>query len=501
MTASSPAPFSVRAFLGFLVAFLLIGGAWAFATPLGGTPDEPAHLIKAAAVARGELLGDATEQPAVRSVTVPAIIGDANAWPCFAFHDEIGAACQAPFPERDGLVDATTSAGLYNPMYYALVGWPSLVLPTSESAVYGMRLVSVLLCSILLGYGLAALRTVTRPLAFGIAVLAASTPMVGFLLGALNPNGLEIAAGVALFGGLAAVVLRPGMPARAHLVAIAASGVLLSNARGISPLWMALVAAVVLLLVPWARIRELRRSWRVRLTFLVLVLGVVAAGVWILVTGTLGSLGRFPGAGTESPLRAFLVMLTRAIDPGYVGVFGWLDTPAPPAVYAVWSALLLVPVVLAVAVARGRRLAAVLVATAGVVLLPAIVQAASVRGSGYIWQGRYALVALVLLVLVCAVVLSVAGFRVDDVPRSAPVVLLAIAAGLAVLAHVAAFAFAIRRYAVGVDGPITGIVTGGWAPPGGSIPWILVLGAGATLLAVTLGADPLRRLRTVSARD
>ena len=47
--------------------------AWTVATPLMGAPDEPAHVIKAAAVVRGEMAG--LEKPGVgtfRYVTIPA---------------------------------------------------------------------------------------------------------------------------------------------------------------------------------------------------------------------------------------------------------------------------------------------------------------------------------------------------------------------------------------------------------------------------------------------
>ena len=60
---------------------------------------------------------------------------------------------------------------------------------------------------------------------------------------------------------------------------------------------------------------------------------VMGAVGWTFATGSLGSMGNFPGA-TDSPRRAFLNMLFRTFDPGLIGVFGWLDAPAPAYVFA-----------------------------------------------------------------------------------------------------------------------------------------------------------------------
>ena len=44
--------------LSAMCAFAIIGCTWAFAAGRYGGPDEPAHIIRAAAVAQGDLLGN-----------------------------------------------------------------------------------------------------------------------------------------------------------------------------------------------------------------------------------------------------------------------------------------------------------------------------------------------------------------------------------------------------------------------------------------------------------
>ena len=48
--------------ISFAVLFIAVA-AWSFASPLGSAPDEPAHLIRAASLVRGELIGKPIPHP------------------------------------------------------------------------------------------------------------------------------------------------------------------------------------------------------------------------------------------------------------------------------------------------------------------------------------------------------------------------------------------------------------------------------------------------------
>jgi hypothetical protein len=277
------------------------------------------------------------------------------------------------------------------------------------------------------------------------------------------------------------------------LTLIATSGVILAQARGLSPLWMVLIAAIVIVATPWARVkRELIRV-PVVVTAGVLVLGAAAGLAWTLSTGTLGSLGNYPGA-EDTPARAFVNVLTDyTFNTGIIGYFGWLDTPAPEFVYGLWSFLAFATVLIGLTVARGRELAALIVALAGVLLVPAVVQAWSVAGSGYIWQGRYALVAYV-----CAIATAVFVAPLQASPalpatwmsRSTVFVVSAV-----VIGHVWALIEALRRYQAG-DSIIDLFLRPVWNPPGGVFALVALEVIAVLITSGAVLASTARRIRT-----
>ncbi|MFD4423048.1 DUF2142 domain-containing protein [Agromyces sp. NPDC058484] len=482
-------PRAIPAWRAFLIAWASIAAlsiAWAIATPLGASPDEPAHLIKAASVVRGEFIGEVTDQPAVTRVDVPEGIAESKGWTCYAFQPGVPAACMDFTEESTGLEPSTTSAGLYQPFYYAMVGWPSLFIQNTEAAVLAMRAVSALICSAFLAVAFTMLMRWSGRLIVGIGVIAAITPMWFFLAGAVNPNALEVASGLALLTAFLAV-LKDGsarVPRAFDLGVIAVSAIVLASSRSMSPLWVAMIGIMALIYAPPGRLKELIRMPRVMVTLGLVFAGVAAAAGWILLTGTLGSMGNFPGAET-SPRVAFVTMLTdRSFDPGMIGVFGWLDTFMPPYVYALWWALLFGTTILGLGLARGRKVAGVVVGIAGVYLIPAIVQAVSIGSSGFIWQGRYALVPLVCVVVFASVAIA---DRFGD--RGSVLRLYVIVAGFVALGQYLAFTVALSRYAVGAGAP--GLFAmyrdAVWAPPGGIVLWVVIAVAAILAMLGTVG--------------
>ena len=471
-----------RPWLTGLLVFLglaLASGAWAISTPLGASPDEPSHIIKAASVARGQLIGAPTDQPATTKVTVPGDLVLAPTWPCFAFQDETTASCQRPFVSGpDGV--AKTSAGLYNPTYYALVGWPSLLTHNAKLTVFAMRAIGALVCSAFLAIGFVALRRLRIPFTLGLIMFASVTPMVLFLNASVNPNGLEIASGFALVCVLLALVRSEDTRGRGWQLALAfVSAAVLANMRGLSPLWVGLIGIVAILAALPGRLAELFRRPATWLTLAGIVITMGFAVAWILGTNTLNAMGTYPGAGSTPPYYAFVTMLlSRSVDPGFVGVFGWLDTFPPALVYAVWGALTGGLVLVAMIVARGRLLWAFLLALASLFLVPAVTQAGSVMKSGYIWQGRYALVAMCVLVVVAGVGVAV---RVEAPIQRSTFVRRAVwtVTAVAVAGQLLALVFTIKRYSLGVGAEwLPFLRHPGWLPPGGAYLWLFVLAVG-----------------------
>jgi hypothetical protein len=125
-------------------------------------------------------------------VQVPRYIASTHYETCFAFHSDVSAACSAPMPgDPADIVDAPTSAGLYNPVYYVLVGWPTLLVG-DDSGIFMMRALGAVLTSLFLAFTVM-IAYGTRRNAIPLAGLAvALPPMLLFLGGSVNPNAVEI---------------------------------------------------------------------------------------------------------------------------------------------------------------------------------------------------------------------------------------------------------------------------------------------------------------------
>ena len=449
---------------------LLMLAAWAVAIPLMASPDEPSHVVKAAAVARGQwggVLGPAptdTSRPGAGTIVqLPSDFAEVISLPdCFAFHPDVSAGCQqAVAPAVGGLVPVETFAGQYPPLYYLLVGWPSLVLG-AEASIYGMRLVSAVLTAVLLTWGAFRLSQLPRrhPLTWGIAV--AVTPMCLFLGATVNPQGLEIAAAFSFWAACLHLVASREAPSTAALVQAAVSGALLVNVRASSPLWALTVIVVALVLAPAGRWRAVVRHPAARWVGASAVAASVTAIAWVALHGTVVSgSGLYP---RYADLRRTVFDVAASSNDyllNMIGNFGWLDAPVPPetsiAWYLVGGSLLL----LGFAVwATARQKAALALLALAVIGAPFVLQLPTAASVGLVWQGRYALPIAIGLPLVAAVLISQASSDVEELVRRM------VRAGVPILVvgHVAAFWSASRRYSEGRGGDLTTLAPH-WSSP------------------------------------
>lgn len=473
----------------FWWAFLVLMGlstVWTVATPLMGVPDEPAHTIKAAAVVRGELTG--REMPgggAFQLVTVPAGIAYYDTFGCFAQKRETTPSCVPPFSgDRSALVEARTSASNYNPVYYAVVGLPSLV-SNGPAAVYGMRLVSALVSCLFLASAFAALSQLRRRKWAVTATAAAMTPMVLFLNGAVNPNSLEYATSAALLANLVLLLERSTDPRafRCYVPVITAAACVLANSKGLSLLWLALMAVTAGILGTWPQIKALSRNVWVWAGTAAIGLSCAFALYWLTRHDSLSS-NPFEAAGS-SPLAGAEIMLDRTFDyaTGYVGQFGWLEVPAPMGAFVLWLGLGAALVLAAVVLGRGRGRTATVFLLAALLLLPPLLQAQAVGTIGIVWQGRYILAVFVPLLMVCGLALDRMDARGFS-PQAAAI--LNATAVLVAFFHFFTFAHTLRRYVTGwtVDRRWLEMITDpSWQPPGGTV---LSVASFAALLALAL---------------
>lgn len=485
--------------LVFVLAFLNFA-AWSVATPLFASPDEPAHVVRAAAIVRGQLVGRTVKDAAnaYTKVTIPRVFAAGGTYAqCFAFRATTPASCAHPITSSTKAESATTYVGRYPPLYYVLVGLPSLG-SVSVPGIYLMRLASALLSAVFVALALYAVVRWSRRRLLAGAVLAALTPMTWFLGGMVNPNGFEISAAICLWtAGLVLVREHPERPPPGLVAIVAGSAAGLMLSRPISPLWVAIIAAV-LAIMGGRPIAGVVRSRAARWAAVPLAACGAFALWWIVAKHALDLTPGIPVSPQESGLQLVRLMFdqTDAWVHQMVGVFGWLDTFAPLYTYVVWLAVWAAALALAL-IAGIREAVAVVVTVVLVVALPVAISADQAHRLGIIWQGRYTLPLAVGVPLIAAACVRVPGaLRRWRAPAAAVV-----SAALAVAA-MAAYLQALRRYSVGANGPLD-FLDGRWHPPLGSAA-VAVAGCaliGLLWIAVVAGAWRLPLLRVGPAGD
>ena len=461
---SSPA----RVFALAFVAVFLAMAAWSIASPLNASPDEPAHVARAAAVVRGEVLAHSPggTSDAYTTVTIPAAFFPSHNAPCFAFQYDTPASCARGPSSSSAVVTAETYAGRYPPLYYAIVGIPSLAWQ-SPAGFYLMRLMSAALCSAFLALAIMTVATWSRRRLMLVGILLAATPQAFFLGGVVNPSGLEISAAICLWcAGLTLALEHRADPPVGLVAVVALSAGVWAMSRALSPLLLALsLCALVLLAGVQPVIRLARRRRDVQLAGGFILLCVVLTTVWVV---TQHSFDLTPGTSVDQHLSHASVLAAAFGRTGdwvqqMIAVFGWVDTPAPLFVYLMWYAGIGFVVVLAWVASRRRDalvLGGLLVA---VIVVPALLSYSQAERLGLVGQGRYTLPLAAGLPLIAMALID--GQASLSRLRGRIATLLCAGIGLG---GVVAFVAALRRYTVGLAGPLN-YLSARWNPPGGAL--------------------------------
>jgi hypothetical protein len=462
--------------------FTVLGSLWALASPLFSVPDEPAHAIRAVAASRGQILpGERTSKQYSTYVEVPGVFKSASGVPsCYAFKKNATAGCEAPLTGSRKPTPVETNAGLYPPAYYAVAGLPSLPFP-SATGVYLMRIWSAALCAALLASALASVWLLPASRLVVAAIAVAVTPMVLFLVGSVNPNGIEIAAAVCFWATLAVLLVRPDDRHLNRLFLRAGvAGTVLGLSRLGSPLWVVLIVGAVLAWAGWERAWTFLRDRRAWLVGAAVGLSSLCTLLWVRHYGTLRyTLGGAPGGTLDENIRLSLGNADTQID-RMIGVFGWLDTRSATFSSYLWLFALGALVLLGLA-AAGRRQALVLVGlVVAVVVVPVALEAPRAGTQGFPWQGRYTLPLAVGVPILAALQVDRSSLLSAPLTRRLSAVLLGAFGVGQLYAHV----WATRRYTAGVDGAVDWITAGGWNPP---LPvWTLFVAFVGALAAAAL---------------
>lgn len=469
----------------WLVSFVLffsLSAVWAISSPLFSVPDEPAHVVKAASLVRGELVPDKRELPDEGrgffrgGFTTEVHVPLSYTWNtitiggCHMFDTRIPAGCSPAFVDDPRPATWTTWVGRYQPTVYALIGWATLV-DTGSKSIYLMRFLQGALSAALLATAFACAASARRLRLVVLGVALAATPQVFFLAGGVNPNGLEATAAICSWTVLAVIAFDGRRPVPRHLIlAFGVSAALLAWTRPLSVLWLAVAVVVMGVAAGRRRWTEVLRARSARIT--AAAVGVLAVGslCWTLAFDALGNNDGDDPRGLGL-LPAFWHALGRSGEylEQMVGVFGWRLTTMPTPTYWLWALPIVALIWLAIRHAPPRQRIAVLLVAGGAVLAPAFIQAPTADEIGFAWSGRLGLpLAVGLPILATAVVASSARLTPRNRSRLA-VVIGSVIAFVQVAAHVVS----TRRYVVGTDGPLFYLDQHGWDPP---LPaWLLLV--------------------------
>jgi len=508
-----------RVFWLAFAAFFLMSAAWAVAMPVNGTYDEKHHIVRAYAVAHGDWFPaePATERTGFgnEGFEVPASLLPGEVDCAWFPKPPKPASCQVPVTDRSPIL-VSSNVARYSPVYYLAVGLPLLAWPDATGILIG-RLISVLLCALLLAAAASSAARLGRLVLAGVVLVA--TPMVINLAGSINPNGVEIAAGILVFTTLLAL-LRAGSegpsgggagldsgaglgagagldePAIRRLLLLTGVAVaVLLTVRQLGPLLLAVDVAACAVLARPGRLRALCRLRAARWILGVpLLVGTVFFGYWTVASG-IGDIKPMAWNARHGTAGELLHQIYAERVEFYlhqlVGQFGYGETTisdyAIDAWYALW-ALLVLPALLW-AGWRVRLVLAGLAAFSAALLLGLELHFAPLVG--WTQHGRYVLPAAVGMVLVAAAAAS-GGRSAAAAAREALAGQRWFAVGLAaatVPLHGYALTRVMTRYQIGIDAPLNPL-HGSWLPPGGPLLPLALLALGLVALVTLVAVGP-----------
>jgi hypothetical protein len=466
-----------RLWLVAFIGFCLLHAAWTLATPYDGPPDEEMHALRAAGVMQGDLVAEGRMQ------TVPQSL-DKNNLPdgthksCFPQHVTVPASCAEEPGGDTTLVRAHVTAALYNPIYYATVGWPIGIWP-DWTGITLARLINGALMAAMLAFAVVAAVRWTRHRAALAGLVVAVTPMTAHLGGAINPNGIEITSGVTLAIALIALLHEKREDVNRAAVALAGvSASILVTPRFSGVMWLFVIFGVMLVPVSWQRLKYLLKQPVVRVWLGVVVLATVASALWTVITNTAEVSDNDLGIGLKNALKMAFLDMWPNIANQMVGVMGWAETLMPRLVYVVWFSALGLLVLGALVVGKRSqrwRLTAYFIGAFGPYVVMEIVLIDQI---GLFNQGRYFLPGAVGIPLLAAHVLAhrvLTAEHFRSMTRLLAFLLLPI--------HLLCLAYTMTRWQSGLA--ILNPLKGSWEPPYGSeLP--LALGALAVVVLLAM---------------
>lgn len=456
---------------------------WSLATPLLSAPDEPEHIITAAADAHGQIIKSQsflTKSP-YANVTVAKTFADGELESfCFAMNPYYKAS-SCGFPETQcnqlvsiktpcrltphsdsGIVKTATYTGNYPPLYYLIVGLPSLV-SSKATTMYFMRFMSAILSAVFIAVSFYALyKWSTKPLMIAGAYLAL-TPTALYIMGTVNPSSLEIASALCLWvTGLLIVTENHSKIPRQLLLSALVSAMALALTRASGPLWCIAIIAIVAFM---ARRRDLRIVKTKPFIYGAIALGLclITALTWISREHTAIVLPAtpYPWSVSSVAVAESIFGKTSIYINAMIGLLGWNNVPVPMVTVAlsvICTGCFAVLALSSLSKRNWRQVLALLATTTLVVCVPVVYTVTHAHIYGDIVQGRYLLPGAIGIILISA---ALAGKNLTSSLPIATTIILSVA-----IANIFAFIWVLRQYIRG-EGQFNAVshIHELWLPP------------------------------------
>ena len=388
-------------------------------------------------------------------VTAPRWLDSLNPT-CFLHQVEVTPACVKPLADTSGEKQFNIVMGAYSPWYFFGMGVPTLGL-SGRGTLYLMRALTALVCAALLASAFASAQRLGRWAVIG--VFAALTPMVLYLGGVINPNGIEIASAIVVWISAAALARANAIDERL-LARTAIAYAICVNTRALSlPLASIAVVVPILFLAGRERWRAIAALRRFRLWVGVAAVGIVFELGWSLYEGVKDDLLPKVSFTFFDGLRLTWTVFVEAI-----ATFGWTDVRIP-GLAVLWLVVFVVLVALALSYATLREGTVLVGLIVAAVVLPIFVRMLQLPRLHAVWLGRYGLPLSSGVPILAGVLIATRLTRPTRVTQIGSVVL---PAGLAV-GQVVAFWVTARRYGVGASGRVLYFVDPIWSPPLSSV--------------------------------
>jgi hypothetical protein len=460
---------------------------WSLATPLWTSPDAPAHDLMAYHAVR-DLSIEPTDVYS-EGVTTNAItraprglVQSAQTIDCYRYQ-ATPANCLAPPTDDEALVDFVNPAGRNMPTYYLATGWPTFFVSVPH-AVWAERVAASAIAALMVAWAFGAAMTRVRKSVAVTGLVMAVTPMTMYLGGAVNPNALEIVAGLAL-AACSVVFLQDGPTwlGRVMFRHAMIAATLMVTIRMLAPVWVLAWAVAFALLATrrhWAHVLSRRGlAWTA-----LPVAGALFDLFWTLTSGITDYQAEPKYAySLWTSLKMSQDQVESLTVLQQVGDYGWLDTPMPNGVYIRVLFAVLFLGFTAFLWLSTRQMVTVGWLFLAQYALPILMQAAQLNTNGLVWQGRYTL-PLTVMVPVFLMMYAAPRVRAETWPQLVRVLAWSypVAVLLLLSAHWRGLLVELRRNASGFNGPT--ILSGVWQPPLVSALTLIIVHV--VLLAVVL---------------